>query len=179
MLTQEVNDKLTRVGPGTPMGELMRRYWHPVGVVSDLEQEPVQPMRLLGEDLTLFRNLRGEFGLIGDRCAHRAISLAYGIPQENGLRCAYHGWTYNTEGKVVDMPFEPACLPLKVKSYPVEIMGGMVFAYMGPEPRPLLPKFDLFVRDDVDRSIEITPLPTSWLNCMDNSLDPVHFEHLH
>jgi 5,5'-dehydrodivanillate O-demethylase len=179
MLTAETNDRLTRVGPGTPMGTLLRRYWHPIGTLTELEAEPVQPVRLLGEDLTLFQDLKGNVGLIGERCAHRAISLAYGIPQENGLRCAYHGWTYNPEGRVVDMPFEPACLPLKVKSYPVEILGGLVWTYMGPEPRPLLPRFDLFVRDDVDRSIEITPLPCSWLNCMDNSLDPVHFEHLH
>src|SRR4051794_1117849 len=101
MLTKEINDRLTQVGPGTPMGELLRRYWHPVGSVTELEVEPVQPVRLLGEDLTLFRTGKGEFGLIGDRCAHRAISLAYGIPQENGLRCAYHGWTYDTEGHVV------------------------------------------------------------------------------
>jgi 5,5'-dehydrodivanillate O-demethylase len=179
MLTQEVNNRLTKVGPGTPMGEMMRRYWHPIGTVPELETEPVQPIRLLGEDLTLFRSERGEIGLLGDRCAHRAISMAYGIPQVNGLRCAYHGWTYDTEGHVVDMPFEPACLPLKIKAYPVQEMGGLVWVYLGPEPRPLLPRFDLFVRDDVTREVEITPLPCNWLQCMDNSLDPIHFEHLH
>lgn len=179
MLTKELNDRLTRVGHGTPMGNLLRRYWHPVGVVSELEREPVQPVRLLGEDLVLFRTERGELGLVEPRCAHRGLSLAYGIPRENGLRCAYHGWTYNTEGKVVDMPFEPACLPLKIKSYLVEALGGLVFAYLGPEPAPLLPRFDLFVRDDMDRYVEITPLPCNWLQCMDNSVDPVHFEHLH
>ena len=179
MITQEMNDRLTRVGPGTPMGNLLRRYWHPVGATTELEKEPVQPVRLLGEDLVLFRNERGEYGLIGPRCAHRAISLAYGIPQVNGLRCAYHGWTYDTEGHVVDMPFEPACLPLKIPSYPVQELGGLIFAYLGPQPAPLLPRYDLFVREDLDRSIEITPLPASWLNCMDNSLDPIHFEHLH
>jgi len=161
------------------MGNLLRRYWHVVGAAAELDAEPVQPVRLLGEDLVLFRNGRGEIGLIGPRCAHRAISLAYGIPQPNGLRCAYHGWTYDTEGHVVDMPFEPACLPLKIPSYPVQELGGLVFAYMGPGPAPLLPRYDLFVRDDIDRNIEITPLPCSWLNCMDNSLDPIHFEHLH
>ncbi len=77
------------------------------------------------------------------------------------------------------MPFEPACLPLKIPSYPVQELGGLIFAYLGPQPAPLLPHYDLFVRGDIDRSIEITPLPTSWLNCMDNSLDPIHFEHLH
>src|SRR5215208_3543830 len=116
MATQETNEKLTQVGPGTEMGE---------------------------------------YGLVAERCAHRGISMAYGIPQENGLRCAYHGWTYNTAGQVVDMPFEPACLPLKITAYPVEELGGLIFAYLGPEPAPLLPRYDLFVRDDLDRNIEI------------------------
>jgi 5,5'-dehydrodivanillate O-demethylase len=123
MITKEQNDRLTQVGPGTPMGNLLRRYWHPVGTVPELEREPVQPVRLLGENLTLFKSERGDYGLIGDRCAHRAISLAYGIPQVNGLRCAYHGWTYDTAGHVVDMPFEPACLPLKIAAYPVQELG--------------------------------------------------------
>ncbi len=179
MITQEENDRLTRVGPGTPMGNMFRRYWVPVGAVGDLDNDPVQPVRLLGEDLVLFRDEKGVIGLVGNRCAHRGISLAYGIPQENGLRCAYHGWTYNAQGQVVDMPFEPACLPLKITSYPVEEMGGLVWTYMGPEPAPLLPRFELYVRDDLDKSIEMTPLPCNWLNAMDNSLDPIHYEHLH
>ena|SRR5439155_8938740 len=93
MITAELNQRLTQTTVGSPMGELLRRYWWPVAAVQDLDVEPVQPIRLLSEDLTLFRNTTGEIGLIGDRCAHRAISLAYGIPQDNGLRCAYHGWT--------------------------------------------------------------------------------------
>src|SRR5437773_1453973 len=105
MLTAKESERLTLVAPGTPMGNLLRRYWHPVGTVADLGKDPVQPVRLLGENLTLFRSEAGELGLIGERCAHRAISLAYGIPQRNGLRCAYHGWTYDPKGRVVDMPF--------------------------------------------------------------------------
>ena len=136
-------------------------------------------MRLLSEDLTLFRTKNGELGLIGDRCAHRAISLAYGIPQANGLRCAYHGWTYDPTGHVVDMPFEPACLPLKLKAYPVEELAGLIFAYLGPQPAPLLPRWDLLVRTDMNKTITPTVLPCNWLQCMDNSLDPAHFEHLH
>lgn len=179
MLTQEENDRLTLVGPGTPMGNLLRRYWHPIGVTAELEKEPVQAVRLLGEDLVLFRDERGRLGLIGRDCPHRRVSLAYGIPQTNGLRCCYHGWTLDTEGRVVDMPFEPACLPLKIPAYSVQQLGGLIFAYMGPEPVPLLPRWDPFVREDMNRSIRITPLPCSWLQCMDNSLDPIHFEHLH
>jgi 5,5'-dehydrodivanillate O-demethylase len=179
MLTQEENGLLTQVGAGTPMGELLRRYWHPVAAAADLTKEPVQPVRLLGEDLTLYRDEKGTLGLIGDRCAHRAIALAYGIPQENGLRCAYHGWTYNEKGQVVDMPFEPACLPLKIAAYPVQELGGLIWAYLGPEPAPLLPRFEGYVREDLDRVVSIKELPCNWLQCMDNSMDPVHFEHLH
>src|SRR5205085_2165227 len=164
----------------TEMGQLLRRYWWPIAATVDLEKEPVQPVRLLSEDLTLFKDTNGNIGLIGDRCAHRAISLAYGIPQDNGLRCAYHGWTYNTEGRVVDMPFEPACLPLKVKSYPVQTLGGMIWAYLGPaETRPLLPRLEMMVREDMDRGIALRVLPCNWVQCNDNSLDPVHFEFLH
>ncbi|MPZ14379.1 MAG: Rieske 2Fe-2S domain-containing protein [Chloroflexi bacterium] len=179
MLTKEQNERLTQTSIGTPMGELLRRYWHVVGTAPELEKEPVQPIRLLGENLTLFRSQRGEIGLIGERCAHRAISLAYGIPQENGLRCAYHGWTYDTEGHVVDMPFEPACLPLRIKAYPVQELGGLLWAYLGPEPRPLLPRYEGFVREDLDRRVSFKILPCNWVQCMDNSMDPVHFEHLH
>jgi 5,5'-dehydrodivanillate O-demethylase len=179
MITREMNELLTRVGPGTAMGNLLRRYWHVVGTGDELLREPVQPVKLLGEDLTLYRDESGKLGLIGDRCAHRAISLAYGIPQANGLRCAYHGWTYNAQGQVVDMPFEPACLPLKIKAYPVQELGGLIFAYLGPDPAPLLPRWDLLVRDDLDKVVDVTPLPCSWLQTVDNALDPVHFEHLH
>src|SRR6266540_2631197 len=179
MITQEENEVLTRVGPGTPMGELLRRYWHPVGTVADVDQDPVRPVRLLGEDLVLFRDASGQLGLVADRCAHRGLSLAYGIPQANGLRCAYHGWTYNAAGQVVDMPFEPACLPLKVPAYPVQELCGVVWAYLGPAPVPLLPRWDVLVRDDLEKMIGITPLPCNWLQCIENGLDPVHFEHLH
>ena len=179
MITKEENERLTQVGRGTPMGTLLRCYWHPIAAVQDLDADPVRPVRLLGENLVLFRSERGELGLIGDRCAHRGISLAYGVPQENGLRCAYHGWTYDAEGHVVDMPFEPACLPLKIDGYPVEQLGGLIWAYLGPKPAPLLPRWDILMRDDLNKEITITELPCSWLQCMDNSLDPVHFEHLH
>jgi 5,5'-dehydrodivanillate O-demethylase len=146
---------------------------------ADLDTDPVHPIRHLGEDLVLFKDARGRLGLIGHRCAHRAISLAYGIPQDNGLRCAYHGWTYDTEGHVVDMPFEPACLPLKIPAYRAQELGGLIWAYLGPEPAPLLPRWDFLLREDFNREIHATELPCSWLQCMDNSLDPAHFEHLH
>lgn len=179
MISAETNRRLTQTGQGTPMGNLLRRYWHPIGTRVELEKDPVQPVRLLGENLTLFLSQRGEIGLVAERCAHRGLSLAYGIPQENGLRCAYHGWTYNPQGLCVDMPFEPACLPLKVTSYPVEELGGLIWAYLGPEPQPLLPRWELFVREDLCPKVSFKRLNCSWVQCMDNAMDPVHFEHLH
>jgi 5,5'-dehydrodivanillate O-demethylase len=179
MITKEMNDRLTQTTPGTPMGNMLRRYWHVVGTAPELETDPVRPVRLLGENLVLFKDEAGKLGLVAERCAHRGISMAYGIPQENGLRCAYHGWTYNSEGQVVDMPFEPACLPLKIKAYPVQELGGLIWAYLGPDPVPLLPRYEGFVRDDLDRVVSIKLLDCNWVQCMDNSMDPVHFEHLH
>src|SRR5437763_937019 len=166
MLTQEEHERLGQVGPGTPMGDLLRRYWHPIAAAADLDADPVRPVRLLGETLILYRDAAGTIGLVAERCAHRGISLAYGIPQENGLRCAYHGWTYNAQGQVVDMPFEPACLPLKITAYPVEALGGVVWAYMGPQPAPLLPRWDVLVREDFNKEIRICELPCNWLQCM-------------
>src|SRR5436309_12416468 len=184
--TQEQNDRLTRVGPGTPMGDLLRRYWHAIGVAPALEKEPVQRVRLLGEDLTLFRTERGDYGLIDEVCAHRCMSMEYGIPQEQGLRCAYHGWLWAPSGQCLEQPFEETVNPearfkdkVRIKAYPVQELGGMLWAYLGPEPAPLLPRWDLLARDDLEATAEVHDLPCSWLQCMDNSLDPVHFEHLH
>src|SRR5436309_3918393 len=165
MITKETNERLTQTGPGTPMGNMLRRYWQVVGTAPELKDDPVRPVRLLGEDLVLFRDESGKLGLVAERCAHRGISLAYGIPQANGLRCAYHGWTYNEQGQVVDMPFEPACLPLKITSYPVEELGGLIWAYLGPDPRPLLPRYEGFVREDMDKTVSIKLLECNWVQC--------------
>ena len=106
MLSKDENARLTQVGPGTPMGNLLRRYWQPIAATTELNEEPVRSVRLLGEDLVLFRTPVGGLGLVGSRCLHRGMSLAFGVPQDNGLRCCYHGWTYSNEGVVVNMPFE-------------------------------------------------------------------------
>ena len=186
MATQAENERLTQIGPGAPMGNLLRRYWQVVGTEAELAKEPVQKVRILGEDLTLFRTEKGEYGLIDDRCPHRCMSLEYGIPEECGLRCAYHGWMFDTKGNCLEMPFEDLSHPelrykekIKIKAYPCEPLGVFVWAYFGPAPAPLLPRWDLLVRDDLDRAIEIYTLPCNWVQCMDNSADPVHFEFLH
>lgn len=184
--SKEQNERLTRVGAQTPMGRLLRRYWQPVGVALELESEPVQSVRIFGEDLTLFRSERGTYGLVGDRCPHRCMAMAYGIPERDGLRCAYHGWLFDQNGACLEQPFEDRTYPearykdrVKIAAYPVQELGGLIFAYLGPQPAPLLPRWDLLVRDDVDRAIEIHKLPCNWLQCMDNAVDPLHFEYLH
>jgi 5,5'-dehydrodivanillate O-demethylase len=179
MLTPEENERLTQVGPGTPMGELLRRYWHPIAATAQLDEEPVIAVRVLGEDLALYRNDEGVLGMVRERCAHRGASLAYGIPETDGLRCPYHGWLYDREGKCIEQPSESSVLPLKIPGYPVEALGGLVWAYLGPSPAPVLPRWDLLVLDDINRQIGITNLPCNWLQPMENSMDPIHFEYLH
>jgi 5,5'-dehydrodivanillate O-demethylase oxygenase subunit len=183
MLSKEANERLTQVGLGTPMGELLRRYWHPVATVPELLQEPVLAVTLLGENLALYRTEQGELGLVSQRCPHRGASLAYGIPEVDGLRCPYHGWKFSRAGQCLEQPAEPPESSFKdrvhIPAYPVQEMGGLIWAYLGPQPAPLLPRFDLFVRDDVEREIGITRLPCNWLQIMENSLDPVHLEYLH
>jgi 5,5'-dehydrodivanillate O-demethylase len=183
MLSKEANERLTQVSAGTPMGELLRRYWHPVATVPELDAEPVLAVTILGENLALFRSDSGALGLVAQRCPHRGASLAYGIPEEDGLRCAYHGWKFSRVGQCLEQPAEPADSTFKeriqVPAYPVQEMGGLIWAYLGPEPAPLLPRYDLFVRDDVEREIGITRLPCNWVQIMENSMDPVHLEYLH
>lgn len=183
MLTKEMNEKLTRVGPGTPTGELMRRYWHPVAVVVELQENPVKKVRLLCEDLVLFRDRSGNLGLIDEPCPHRRVSMEYGIPEETGLRCPYHGWLFNQEGQCIEQPAEPWNSTFKdrvsTKAYPVQELGGLIFAYLGPLPAPVLPRYDLLVWNDVLRHVGSTMLNCNFMQCMENSLDPVHVEWLH
>ena len=183
MLSKEMNEMLTRVGAGTPVGELMRRYWHPIAATVELDENPVKKVRLLGEDLVLYRDRSGNLGLIDEPCPHRRVSLEYGIPEEEGLRCPYHGWLFNHEGKCTEQPAEPWNSTFKdrvtTKAYKAQELSGLVFAYVGPDPAPLLPRFDLFMWDDSIRQIGVTVLPCNWLQAMENSLDPLHVEWLH
>ena len=183
MLTGEANERLTQVGPGTPMGELMRRYWLPVRPLAELLEEEVMPVRLLGEDLTLFRGTDGSLGLVGERCPHRMTQMKYGIPDEGGIRCCYHGWMFDTGGRCVDTPLESPEGAFKdrisIKSYPVREMGGLIWAYMGPKPAPLLPPWDLFVMPNAVRQIGIMRLACNWLQCHENTGDPTHSVYLH
>jgi 5,5'-dehydrodivanillate O-demethylase oxygenase subunit len=185
MLTREENEMLTRVGPGTPAGELLRRYWHPVAVAQELtERSPTQVVRILGETLVLFRDQTGRVGLIEDRCAHRGASLCYGRVEERGIACPYHGWLYDTHGNCLETPPEPAesqfRLTVKQKAYPVQKFVGLYWTYMGPAPLPVIPKYDVWARKDGTRKIFIQPqLDCNWFQAMENSVDPAHLQILH
>jgi 5,5'-dehydrodivanillate O-demethylase oxygenase subunit len=186
MLTKEQNEQLTRVGPGTPMGELFRRYWLPVAAVSQMKGRNTFPVRILGENLVLYKDLSGSYGLMGSVCPHRKMGMIYGIPQEQGLRCAYHGWAFDRSGRCIEQPDDDTEDPdgrfrekVKIPAYPVEEMGGFLFAYLGSKPEPLLPRWDLYAMEDVLRDIGYAEIPCNWLQIMENSLDPVHVEWLH
>jgi 5,5'-dehydrodivanillate O-demethylase len=182
----ELNEKLTQVGPGTPGGELMRRYWHPIAATTELDHNPTKRVRLLCEDLVLYRDQSGTYGLIDNLCAHRRVDMFYGIPQPAGLRCPYHGWMYDETGQCTEQPFEETVNGaanfkdrVKMKGYPVETLGGLVWAYLGPQPAPLLPRWEPLVRENSLRDWGVTMLPCNWLQAQENSLDPVHVEWLH
>ena len=185
-ISAELNEKLTRVGPGTPGGELLRRYWHPVAATTELDHNPTKRVRLLGEDLVLYRDRSGGYGLIEPLCAHRRVDLFYGIPEQTGLRCPYHGWLYDETGQCIEQPFEQTVAPqtrfhekICLTAYPAQELGGLVWAYLGPQPAPLLPRWEPLVRDHSLRDVGVTLLPCNWLQIQENSLDPVHVEWLH
>src|SRR5947199_3156696 len=173
-------DRLTRDGRGTTMGELLRRYWHPVAASAELLVRPTKAGRLVGEDLVLYRDRSGTLGLIEERCAHRRVNMVWGMPEATGLRCPYHGWLYDETGQCLQQPGEPVGSTFKEKiqltAYPVQELGGLIFAYLGPQPVPLLPRYDVFAMDNAVRQIGGTMLPCNFVQAMENSLDPVHLE---
>jgi 5,5'-dehydrodivanillate O-demethylase oxygenase subunit len=186
MLTHEENQLLARVGPGTPTGKLLRRYWHIVAAASELtEEKPKKTVRILGEDLVLFLDRSGKYGLVAEHCSHRGASLYYGFVEDDGIRCAYHGWKYDACGKCLEQPFESPEIRYKEEiqhpAYPVEKLAGLLFTYMGPpEKKPILPKWDLMVRPDGEKKLEICQvLRCNWLQAMENSVDPYHTYYLH
>lgn len=186
MLDRSKNDLLTQVGPGTPMGELLRRYWMPVAAVSEFESQPIQPVRLMGEDLTLYKDINGTFGLVDRHCPHRRADLSYGFVEACGLRCNYHGWLFDEQGRCLEQPFEDMAAPdarfrdrVRVKAYPVATLAGLVWAYLGPPPAPLVPNWEPFSWKNGFVQIVFADIPCNWLQCQENSVDPVHFEWMH
>ena len=178
------DEELTRVGPGTPCGEYLRRFWQPVIVASELGALP-RRLRILGEDLVAFRDKSGEIGLLELHCPHRGTSLEFGLVAEKGIRCCYHGWLFGCDGTILETPGEPADSTLKNRlfhgAYPVHEHAGLVFAYMGPPdkqpPFPMLDTFDLPGYRLVARTPSLWEC--NWLQVKENSMDPAHLQFLH
>jgi phenylpropionate dioxygenase-like ring-hydroxylating dioxygenase large terminal subunit len=175
---------MTQVGPGTPGGEYLRRFWQPVAFARDIAQTPLR-VRILGEDLVVFRDRSGRVGLLHLHCAHRGTSLEFGIPQVRGLRCCYHGWVFDVDGQCLETPGEPAGSRLHERvcqgAYPTLEFTGLIFAYLGPpDRRPAFPLYDSFEVDGhtLMPAAKFT-LPCNWLQVKDNSMDPVHTAFLH
>ena len=184
METPEVDRYMKLVGPGEPAGELLRRYWMPIGVAAELTDEnPTRFVRLLGEDLVLFKDLSGRVGLLADHCSHRGASLLYGRVEERGISCAYHGWLYDCDGNILETPPErndAIMRSVKQTTYPVQELVGLHWAYLGPQPAPVIPHYDAWVRRDGHRKIFVQPvLDCNWLAAMENSMDPAHTSILH
>ena len=180
MLTREENEFLTQVSRGTPCGELLRRYWHPVAAAGEFtEEKPIRPVKILGEELVVYRDKKGNYGLVGEHCPHRSASLAYGRVDDEGIRCPYHGWKFDCMGKCLEQPAEPVDSTFKDRikhvAYPVEYLGGLIYAYLGPAPAPLLPRWDVLVWEHGKRWIvKESIIDCNWLQPMENSVDPSH-----
>ncbi|MFZ0165517.1 MAG: Rieske 2Fe-2S domain-containing protein, partial [Trebonia sp.] len=184
MLKAEDNEILTRVGPGTLMGELLRRYWTPACLSEEIPApgSPPARVRLLGEKLVAFRDTTGRIGLMQENCPHRGASLYYGRNEDAALRCVYHGWAYDTEGRCVDMPSEPApfCEKVRMRAYPVHESGGIVWAYLGP--RETMTPFRDFGTDELEQenwSATKQVTDCNWVQAMEGNIDTAHISHLH
>jgi nitrite reductase/ring-hydroxylating ferredoxin subunit len=174
--------ELTQVGPDTPCGEYIRRAWQPVAMLEELGERPLA-LRILGEDLVLFRDRSGRIGLLHKHCMHRGASLEYGIPMERGLSCCYHGWTFDIDGTILSTPAEPPTSRIKDTrcqgAYRVHVHDGLVFAWMGPpEETPPFPVFDT-ARAGAEPACFAIRMPCNWLQVYENTQDPVHVVYLH
>jgi phenylpropionate dioxygenase-like ring-hydroxylating dioxygenase large terminal subunit len=184
VLTREENEMLTRVGPGTPGGEFQRRYWQPVALAEELPEggAPV-PVRLLGEDLVLFRDDAGRPGLLGIHCAHRGADLSYGRLEDGGLRCIYHGWLYDVSGRCLEQPGEPAGSTFHERigqtAYPCVEVGGLIMTYMGPGEPPLVPHYEFFAAPEGYRVTSKVFQDCNYLQGNEGNFDPSHLSFLH
>ena len=179
------DERLTRVGPGTPTGELLRRFWQPVAMTSEIGERP-SLIRILGEDLVLFRDKSGTIGLVHRNCPHRRASLEYGTCEARGIRCCYHGWLFDADGTVLEVPGQPDGVEDKLRAsvrlgaYPVREYRGLVFAYMGPPD--LCPEFPIYDTQEIPDQVYVpyrAPFHCNWLQVLDAILDPIHTSFLH
>ena len=189
------NARLTETGPGTPMGEAFRRYWHPIASSNGLTSDVPHRTKVLGEDLIVFRDKQGRPGVVAERCAHRGSSLFYGRVEDDGIRCCYHGWKFDVQGRCLDQPCEPGGGRRRDAArqpwYPVEERYGLVFVYMGPaEHKPPLPRYEIFENlPEGEQMFSEIPVPgmnvtgmvtpCNWLQTYENAIDPVHATWLH
>ncbi|HXF86825.1 MAG TPA: Rieske 2Fe-2S domain-containing protein [Xanthobacteraceae bacterium] len=186
MLSAAQQELLIRTGPGTPMGELFRRYWIPALLAEELPEPDCPPVRvkLLSERLIAFKDTQGRIGLVDEFCAHRGVSLWFGRNEENGLRCPYHGWKYDVTGQCVEVPSEPEesgfCKRIKLKSYPGVELGGVVWTYMGPpEAQPPLPAFEWATVPAAHRFVSKRLQESNYLQAMEGGIDSSHVSFLH
>jgi phthalate 4,5-dioxygenase oxygenase subunit len=184
MLSREENTLITQTGPGTPCGSLLRAYWQPAALVDELPQtRPAIPVRLLGEDLVLFRNDDGSYALIGRYCAHRGADLAFGRLEGGGIRCLYHGWLYGSDGRCLEQPAEPAHSRFNEKirhtSYPCRERNGIVFAYLGGGEPPPFPDYDCFTAPGEYTFAFKGLWECNWLQGVEGGIDPSHVSFLH
>ena len=168
------------------MGEVLRRHWHPIAGVDELDRQAIKAVRLLGEDLVLFKDLSGHYGLTDRHCGHRRADLSYGFVETQGIRCSYHGWQFDANGQCLAAPFEdqvdPQCSlrqKVRLKAYPVQTKAGLLWAYMGPLPAPELPDWEPFHWKNGFVQAVFADVPCNWLQTQENSIDPVHFEWMH
>jgi phthalate 4,5-dioxygenase oxygenase subunit len=186
MTSSELNEFLTRTGPGTPMGALLRRYWIPALLAAELPEPDCPPVRvkLLSERLVAFRDSEGRIGMIDEFCAHRGVSLWFGRNEECGLRCPYHGWKYDVDGQCVDLPSEPEesgmRKRIRLKSYPCVELGGVVWTYMGPpDLKPPLPGFEWARVPPASRYVSRRTQECNFLQAMEGGIDSAHVSFLH
>ena len=184
MITREENDLLTQTGPGTPCGDLMRRYWQPVALAEELPKGGApRKVRIFSEDLVLFRDDQDRPGLLGIHCSHRGTDLSYGRVEDGGLRCLYHGWLYDVCGKVLDQPGEPGGGAhrdeIRHLAYPCREAGGVIFAYMGSGEPPLLPNYEFLTVPEEYRTVTKILIHGNYLQGNEGNIDPVHLSFLH
>ena len=189
----EQNERFTRIGQGTPCGEMLRHYWHPVALIDEFDPKldptmairPVKAVRLLGQNLVLFKNAQGEFGLLDRDCPHRGADLAYGRNEGDGLRCPFHGWKFDVTGQCLETPAEPKgsvlCTRIKQRNYPVQERSGILFAWMGPEgsSTPPLPAIDCFQAPGTHTFAFKGLWNCNWLQAFEVGIDPAHASFLH
>lgn len=184
MLSKEQNDFITQTGPGTPCGRLLRSYWQPIATSEEMPPggDPI-PIRIMSEDLVLFRDDTNRLGLIGQHCPHRGTDLSYGRVEDGGLRCLYHGWLFDIEGNCLDQPAEPEgrkfCDKVKHVAYPVQEKGGAIWAYMGEGEPPLIPDFQFLAAPEPNRLAFRVKQLSNWLQGLESSIDPAHTTFLH